>query len=239
MTDPSLLTRLKWASRRPGFPLVTWILIALCVVVFLLQFFTGGFSQAGLVTDALWYVPFRTAIAPWTMLTAIFAHGGILHILFNMYSLFVMGMVLEPMLGRARYAVLFLLGGFGGSVGVALISSPNTAVLGASGAIFAMMGAFLVIMRRLGISNPQFIAVVAINLVWGFLWSGVAWEAHVGGLVIGLALGAIYTAYRSPRQRALLWSSVGVLAVGLVVVTIAVWFVRIQPWLTTNGFVVG
>lgn len=239
MSNVSVLTRLKWAARRPSFPLVTWIIIALCVVVFVFQFLTDTFVSSFSLTNALTYAPFFTATEPWRMLTSVFAHGGLLHILFNMYSLFVMGMVLEPMLGRARFVTLFLVGGFGGSVGVAVLASPLTGVVGASGAIFAMMGAFIVIMRKLGINNPQFLAVVAINLVWGFLWSGIAWQAHVGGLVVGLALGAIFTTYRQQWQKNALWGSVALLSVGLVAITIAAWIITIQPWLTSHNYVVG
>lgn len=238
MSNPSLFTRVKWAARRPGFPFVTWTIIAVCLLIFGAQFLSGGFGS-GQVTQALIYLPAFTEIQPWRMLTSIFIHANLLHILFNMYSLYVMGAVLEPMLGKARFTALFLIGGLGGSVGVALLASPATAVLGASGAIFALMGAFIVILRGLGIHNPQFIAVVAINLVWGFFWSGIAWQAHVGGLVLGLAIGAIYFTYRQPSQRRLLWGSMSLLTVGLVVITIAAWIIKIQPWLTSNGLVVG
>lgn len=236
MSNPSPFTRLKWAARRPNFPIVTWVILALCVVLYAAQFLTDTFAPAYSVTQALAYVPFLTASEPWRMLTSIFIHGNILHILFNGYSLYVMGSVLEPMLGKPRFITLFLIGGFGGSVGVALLASPTTGVVGASGAIFAMMGAFLIIMRKLGIDNRQFLIVVAINLVWGFFWSGIAWQAHVGGLVVGLALGAIYSAYRLPTQRNLLWGSVALLSVGLVVITIAAWMIKIQPWLVSYGF---
>ncbi len=237
MTNPSALTRLKWAARRPSFPLVTWIIIVLCVVIFIAQFLTDRFAPSFSISNQFAYAPFLTKTQPWRMLTAVFVHSGLLHILFNMYSLYVMGMVLEPMLGKARFTALFLIGGFAGSVGVAVMATPGTAVVGASGAIFAMMGAFIVIMRKMGINNPQFLIIVAINLVWGFFWSGIAWEAHVGGLVIGLALGAVYSAYRFPKQRGLLWGSVGAISVGLVAITIAAWIIKIQPWLVAQGYV--
>lgn len=233
MSSPSVWTRVKWAARRPGFPFVTWVIISVCVMVFIAQFLTGGFSSSGEVTAALWYVPLYTATQPWRMLSAVFIHGGVLHILFNMYSLYVMGQVLEPMLGRARFTALFLLGGLGGSVAVAVIGTINGAVLGASGAIFAMMGAFLAILRKQGINNPQFLAVVVLNLAWGFFFSGIAWQAHVGGLIVGLALGAIYATYRQRWQRGALWASVAALAVGLIVITVAAWYLRISPWITT------
>ena len=104
------------------------------------------------------------------------------------------------MLGRARFIALYLVSGLGGSVAV-LWLSPATPVLGASGAIFGLMGAFFVIQRRLGGNNLQILIVIGINLVSGFILPGVSWQAHVGGVVTGALVALIFLRTRRITQR--------------------------------------
>lgn len=201
---------------RPGSdrPVVTFSIIALCVVVFLLQLATGG--TQGVVSRALVYYPFGTLVEPWRMFTSIFAHGSILHLLFNMYTLYLFGSMLEQALGRARYLALFLLSGFGGSVAVLLLA-PSSAVLGASGAIFGLMGAFVVIQRGLGGTNRTLLVVLGLNLVFPFLVpSNISWQAHVGGLVVGGLLGLIFIKTRARRQRLMQIGLIAAVAVALI-----------------------
>jgi len=197
-------TKPAWVTRATGrgSPVVTYAIIALCVFVFVLQQLPGiGLA----VTQAIQYAGvYSTPVAfePWRMLTTVFAHASILHIALNMYTLWIFGMMLEPMLGRARFAALFLISGFAGSVGVLLIANPLQPVVGASGAIFGMLGAFFIIQRRLGGNATQLLVLVAINLVIGFIPGfGIAWQAHVGGLVGGALVGLIYVETRSPSRR--------------------------------------
>ena len=107
-----------------------------------LQFLT---KQA--LTEAWIYYPPLTAAQPWRMITSAFLHspGTVPHILFNMYALFVFGPVLERLLGGGAFLALYLVAAFGGSVGVLLYLAPGTAVLGASGAIFGLLGALLIV----------------------------------------------------------------------------------------------
>lgn len=225
-TKPRVLTRVSRMTGA-GAPVVTYAIIALCALVFILQSTPG---LGGSVTNALQYagaysipstgVPFE----PWRMFTSIFAHASILHIALNMYTLWIFGQLLEPLLGRGRYAALFLISGLGGSVGVLLIANPLQPVIGASGAIFGMMGAFLVIQRRLGGSATQLLVLVGINLVIGFIPQlGIAWQAHVGGLVVGSLIGLIYVETRPRARRPL---QIGLLAV-ITVVLIVVSFWRV------------
>lgn len=202
---------------RPGSstPVVTYSIIAMCVVVYIAQLFSGA------VTDALFYHPFLTETQPWRMVTSLFVHspGSILHIMFNMFSLFVIGPPLEAALGRWRFLTLYMLSGFGGSVAV-LLMTPTTGVLGASGAIFGLLGAFFIIQRSLGGRNTQIIIVIAINLVLGFIIPNVAWQAHLGGLIVGGIVAYVLLRTRGPRYRnrqLLLLSSV---LVGLIVLTV-------------------
>ena len=188
--------------------------MALCVVVFGLQLL---FSNA--VTGALLYWPPLTYTEPWRMLTAAFVHspGSFLHIVFNMYSLFIFGPILEQLLGRGRFLALYLVAAFGGSVAVLLIA-PSISVVGASGAIFGLLGAFFVIQRRLGGNNIQIIIVLVLNLVLGFIIPNVAWQAHLGGLVAGAAVAFVYLQTRRPAQRNI--QVLGVLGIAAVLVVI-------------------
>lgn len=216
---------------RPGgtLPVVTWSIVAICVVVALAQLIGGA-----LVTNSLVYWAPITFEQPWRLVTSMFAHSqisitsptSVLHILFNMYALILIGPILEHLLGRGRFLALYLLAGFGGSVAVAVLS-PLTPVLGASGAIFGLFGAYFVVMRKIGGNPTQVLIVIGINLVIGFLLPNVSWQAHVGGLIVGAGVAAIYMATRH-RSRA--WirrgALVGITVVLGVVLVIAVMAIR-------------
>jgi len=200
-TKPAILTR---ATGR-GAPVVTYAIIAVCVVVYIAQFLTGGAN--GVVTQALQWAgiyAYPGQFEPWRMFTSIFGHLSILHILLNMYTLWIFGILLEPLLGRARYLALFLLSGWAGSLGVMLIAGPLQAAVGASGAIFGMIAALLVIQRRLGGNITQLLVLVGINLVIGFIPAfGIAWQAHLGGLIGGAIIGVIFVETRKLSRRRL------------------------------------
>jgi membrane associated rhomboid family serine protease len=200
-----------------GVAVVSYTLIGINVLVYLLQWLTGG-----AVYQALAYYPPFTADEPWRMLTSAFMHSptSILHILFNMYSLFIFGPIIENLVGRWRFLALYLLAAFGGSVAVLLLA-PNSVVVGASGAIFGLLGAFFVIQRRLGGNNMQLLIVIGLNLVIGFVVPNVAWQAHLGGLVVGAGVAAIYLATRRREQKVVQIVSVAAVAVALIGITIA------------------
>jgi membrane associated rhomboid family serine protease len=198
-TKPAIVTSVRRLAQ-PGTPIVSYTIMALCVLVFVAEVFTGQLvGQGSPIVTALLYYPPYTVIEPWRMLTSLFVHGSILHILFNMYSLFVLGPELERMIGRWRFATLFLLSGLGGSVAV-LLSTPNSAVIGASGAIFGLFGAYFVIARHLGGNSRQLIIVIVINLVIGFIVPGIAWQAHVGGLLVGALVAFVFVRTRDRRK---------------------------------------
>ncbi|HEX4058542.1 MAG TPA: rhomboid family intramembrane serine protease [Galbitalea sp.] len=195
-----------------GRPIVSFAIIGLCLVIYAIQYFTG--DERSPVTNDLIYAPFLTSTQPWRMMTSIFIHASILHVALNMYSLWVVGPTLEAVLGRIRYLVLFLVAGFGGSVAVLLIAPAGEGVLGASGAIFGLFGAYFIIARRMGGNATYVLVIIVLNLVIGFVPGlGIAWQAHVGGLVAG---GAVAFIYLETRQRSRRW--VQVLLVALVTV---------------------
>ena len=125
-----------------------------------------------------------------------FAHSTtqITHILFNMYSLFVLGTLLEPMLGKLKFITLYLLSLLGGCVAV-MYFAPGAATVGASGAIFGLMGAYAVVAKAHGLETSQMLAIIGINLVLSFL-PGISWQAHIGGLIIGLLVAGIYALFK-------------------------------------------
>jgi membrane associated rhomboid family serine protease len=219
---PRFVTAFRSTSTQP---VVTYSLIGVTAFFFILQSVPGIGSS---VTQALQYAGAYTQpglgapLEPWRMITAVFMHGSVLHLLFNMYALFIFGQGLEHTLGRARYLALYLLAGLGGSVAVDLISSPFQGVVGASGAIFGLMGAYFIIQRHLGGTNVQLLVLVGINLVIGFIPGvGISWQAHLGGLAAGALLGFIFTKTRNVRQKNTQTLLLVATGIGLVALTVA------------------
>jgi membrane associated rhomboid family serine protease len=137
-----------------------------------------------------------------------------------MYSLYIFGQVLEPMLGRARFAALYLISILGGSVGVLLLANPDSWVVGASGAIFGLMAAYFVILRSIGANSGQMLGLIAINLVFGFFSSGISWEGHVGGLVTGGIVALVLANTRLLSQQAAQRLGLVSVVIGLILLTV-------------------
>ncbi|MDH6435894.1 membrane associated rhomboid family serine protease [Streptomyces sp. SAI-144] len=133
------------------------------------------------------------------LVTSMFAHQEIWHIGFNMLGLWWLGGPLEAALGRARYLAVYFVSGLAGSALAYLLADPGTQTLGASGAIFGLLGATAVLMRRLNYDPRPIIALLVINLIFTFGWSSISWQAHIGGLVAGLITG--YGMVHAPRER--------------------------------------
>ncbi|GAA5037766.1 rhomboid family intramembrane serine protease [Microbacterium fluvii] len=197
-------------------PLVTYGIIAVTAFVYLLQLIPGLGVENYLAFNSAFLLPGSgIPVEPWRLLTVLLVHGGFLHLALNMLAVFMIGQSLEPLLGRWRYLALYLISGLAGSVGVALIA-PGTWVVGASGAVFGMLGALLVIGRHIGANIRGIVIVLAINLVIGFLPGfTVAWQAHVGGLLGGALVGFIYARTRELRRRNLQIALLAAVTVGL------------------------
>ncbi len=207
----TLATRIKNDTRAT----LTIGLILVNVLVY-----AGQYLSNDVLTYALRYQPNLTFYLPWTLITAGFAHASFMHIALNMYSLYLFGSVLEPLLGKARFLVLYLLAIFGGSVAV-LFLNPNTAVLGASGGIFGLMGAYFVILRSLGQRSGQMTGLIALNLILGFLpGTNISWQAHVGGLIVGGIVALAYAKTRAPKDKPKQQLYVVGVAVALIVLTV-------------------
>lgn len=211
LSAPAVRTRYG-AAVRSGQPVVTWTIIAVCAVVYALQWLLPN----DVVYQDFAYATALTGLEPWRMLTSAFLHsqGFVLHIVLNMYTLWIFGRILEPALGRVRYLAIYLISALGGSVGFFLLTPVSmNGVIGASGAIFGLFGALFVVVRQRGGDVRQLLVLIAINAALGFVVQGIAWQAHLGGLIAGgLTTAAI--AY-SPRGRYQLLLQVG----GMVLVT--------------------
>jgi membrane associated rhomboid family serine protease len=135
------------------------------------------------------------------LLTAPFLHANIEHILFNMVTLAIVGSPVEAELGKARFTVLYLLSALGGSVASYLLSPANVLGVGASGAIFGLMGAYFVLARRRGWEVANIGALIVVNLVIGFASSTIDWRAHVGGMITGAVVALGFAQSTDARRR--------------------------------------
>ncbi len=172
--------------------LVTKAIVMITGAVFVLQLVTGGVN--GSITRTLELVGVEVAAGEYyRLLTVMVVHAGILHFVLNMYALWIMGPTLERWLGHLRFATVYLLSGFAGGVASYLFNSPLQPSVGASGAIFGVFGAMLVVARRMNYDVRGLAALILINLLFPVFFPGaIDWRAHLGGLAAGLVVGAIF-----------------------------------------------
>ena len=206
---------------RSGRPMVTLVLLAITSLIGLLQLIPGmgDAITSQLLFNGAYLFPniFPLPFEPWRMLTAVFAHGGFIHLALNMLALWMLGQQLEPLLGRGRFLALYLISGLGGSVAVAVIA-PGTSTVGASGAIFGLMAALLIIGRHIGANVTGILVILGVNFAYGFFVQGIAWQAHLGGAIVGALVAFVITRTKRRQQK---WLQFGLLAL-VVVVLIAV-----------------
>jgi len=178
----------KFGGSFNSVPKVTRAILVICVGVFALSLVLGSF--------ALTFGMIPAAIAQgewWRLITSTLLHGSILHLLFNMYALYWLGPQLERSLGHVRFAALYILSALGGSVASYWFSDINTVSVGASGAIFGLITATIVIGRQMRTDVSQLVVLLGINVVIGFAQPGIDWRAHFGGAITGAAVAVIYT----------------------------------------------
>lgn len=212
---------------------VSFILIGINVLAFLAQLATGGdfgtLTQIGALVnesgrargpDGSFHVTGVVDGAWWRIATSAFLHFGILHLLMNMYVLYLFGPMLERMLGSARFVVTYALSLLGGALFVYLFAGPATFTVGASGASFGLFGCTLVLFLRHGHDVRTLLALLAVNAVLTLFVENISWQAHLGGLIAGAMSGLIY-AYSPKRQNVVVQS----IALGGIFLIIAVIFV--------------
>ncbi|WP_201294961.1 MULTISPECIES: rhomboid family intramembrane serine protease [unclassified Nocardiopsis] len=196
--------RTAFGGRPVAKPYVTWTILGLMVAGFIAQLGTSdpvgragssplvwefamlgfGHTEDGALLGVLggdWY----------RLITAAFLHGSVFHLLFNGYAMYVLGTQLESWLGHGRFLALWVLGALAGSV-LSVLAAPAQFSVGASGAIFALFGAVFVIGRRLRLDLRMVGVLLAVNLVLTFVVPQISWTAHIGGLVAGFLLGAVF-----------------------------------------------
>lgn len=206
-------------------PVVTWTIAAICTAVWLLSLIP---PLNPYIVFWLGFYPPALPIMPWQMLTSGFVHASFFHIAFNMWALLVIGPILEHLLGRGRFIVLYLLALLGGSTAVLLLA-PMSLVVGASGAIFGLFAAYFIVMRGLGGNPTQILIIIGLNLAIGFLpGMNVSWQAHVGGLIVGGLIAWVYMSTRGPRNRGRQIALVSLVAGALVATIIATALVLFQ-----------
>ena len=209
-----------------GRPIVTLTIIVITVAVWLVQ------KASPTISAALDFWPPAVRSEPWRFLTSAFEHDTFsalpLHILFNMYALWVVGQYLEPLLGRVRFAVLYLVSAIGGSVGLLMLAAPSTQLgsswdthaLGASGAVFGMFLALLLLNRHLGRSSAGIAVIILVNFAYGFIAPNIAWQAHLGGALTGAACAGILIFTARAERRRLQLPALAVLLVLLVALAV-------------------
>ena len=127
----------------------------------------------------------------WRLLTVALTHGGVMHLLFNMSALLVLGNTVESAIGQRKFLIIFLVSQLGASLASIYFSGANVVSVGASGAIFGLFGAMVVISKRFGLETKQIYAIVGINFAIGFIFPGIDWHAHLGGLITGFIVANV------------------------------------------------
>ncbi|WP_235735684.1 rhomboid family intramembrane serine protease [Nocardioides alcanivorans] len=174
------------------------------------------------VDQAAHWVPGVADGAPWLLVTNMFTHVEVFHILFNMMALWFLGPMLEAAVGRVRFLAIYLGSGLVASVTVLVLASPSSITLGASGAICGLLAGHLIVGRKVGADLQQLMLWIGLMVLTTIMWSSsISWQGHLGGFVGGtlLTTGIVY-APRGPRRSLVQWSAV--LAVLLVAAVIGV-----------------
>jgi membrane associated rhomboid family serine protease len=209
---------------------VTWTLVALNVAFYLVEWvypkIVDYLALIGSAYDGNIHAVVGVAHGQeYRLLTSAFLHeqgfGGFgpLHIIFNMWALILVGPALERLLGPLRFLSVYLFSALGGAVMFYLLAPVNELGLGASGAVFGLFGAWFVVARRLRVDSRSIVFLIVVNLVISFAVAGIAWQAHVGGLITGGLLTAAY-AYAPRNHRALVQIGATVLVAALLVVAV-------------------
>ncbi len=218
LTAQSLVTR----------PIITQVLIALNVAVYLIGLAEGRqdalAGRTGFTTDGGLFGPSVAAGDWWRIVTSGFLHAGLAHLAFNMFALWMLGNQLEPALGRVRFALVYATAMLAGSLGV-LVLSPDSLTVGASGAVFGLMGAAAAAQRVRGTSiwDTGIGTLLVVNLTFTFLIPGISIGGHLGGLTGGFAAGSILLGGSVSRGRSPAAPMVLCAALGLACAAVSLW----------------
>jgi membrane associated rhomboid family serine protease len=173
------VTNQLWSSIRRSRTPATFALLGVIAIGYLAQLVFGD----SLVLTFAFYPPLMWS-EPWRLITSAFIHSGIMHVMFNGYSLWVLGNLIERVLGPARFLLVFAVSVIAGCLAV-FVLSPESLTVGASAGIFGLFATLFMINRGFGGNNVSLLAIIGLNLAIGFIVPGIAWEAHIGGLIGG------------------------------------------------------
>lgn len=223
------MTVLGSTVRRDWQPVVTYSLIAVNVIAFAFSAKASGSIEHNMYSTEVARLALSAPATAngwwWTAITAGFLHFGPIHLLINMFTLYVFGRNIEQALGRVRFGVLYGLSLLGGSAAVLWFGLENTVTVGASGAIFGLIAAELVLFLRMKLDPTSLLVMIGVNVIASFTLSNISWLGHLGGFVAGalVTLGFVYAPEVLPRERrtrqqveAVGWACAGVVAAVLV-----------------------
>jgi rhomboid protease GluP len=160
----------------------TYSIIAVICGAYLVQLLVPSIQQQLFLPN----IDYLSATNQWyRLLTVALTHGGLLHLGFNMYSLMVLGNPIEEAFGKNKFLIIFFASLLAGSVTSSYFASIYSASVGASGAVFGLFGAMMVVGKRIGADIRSIAVIIALNFVFGFALGGVDWRAHLGGLIGG------------------------------------------------------
>jgi membrane associated rhomboid family serine protease len=233
---PQGARRVSVGMRRGAFEgtgaLVTKTLVGLNVLIYLITCVQGnGLNSPGGSLFDKWFLygPFVANGDWWRLITSAFLHASLLHIGFNMYFLWFVGAPVEAALGRGRFLLVYMISGLAGSAG-ALVLTPDKPTVGASGALFGILGAALVLERQRNyVLGGSALALIVINLILSFALANISIGGHIGGLIGGVLCTLVLSKFgrgHAAYSRVGLWGIAGVLGVGLLSVVVAYWRVR-------------
>jgi membrane associated rhomboid family serine protease len=224
--------RTAYGGKRSGNPALTsQVLIAVNVAVWVAILVTGWESSplidrlALLPQGALFSQPNGGVVqvtgvsdgAPWLLLTSMFTHVAIWHIGFNMLALYALGPSLESAIGRTRFLILYFLSGLASGATVLWLSGEHSQTLGASGAVFGLMGALLVIALKVGGDVRGILTWIGINFAITIIFASfISWQGHLGGFVAGVLIGGAIV--YAPREHRVAFQAAGIAAVAVLVV---------------------
>ena len=175
------------------YPVVTFFL-ALNILIFLVMLIPvigkevlyAGVGVNFLISDGEW----------WRLLTPMFLHGGIMHLLFNMFSLFIFGPELEKIAGKARFLTIYMLSGIFANIATFFLQAPNYQSLGASGAVFGILGAFGALVYYTKRILPQLrqiiLPIIVVSIIMTYIQPNINATAHIAGLIVGFLIGLSY-----------------------------------------------
>jgi len=186
-----------------------WAIIIANLVLYIAMLFAGTgryplgdffYTNTDKFTYYLGLIPYYFVERPWTILTAMFIHAGFWHLFFNMIILFFFGSYLSRLVGNSWFAIVYFIGGIVGNLLFYLLGDTFSIAVGASGAVYAVAGALVVLVPNLRVylyflfPMPLWVVVLIFFVLWSIpgVISGIAWQAHVGGLVVGLIAGYFF-----------------------------------------------